>query len=141
MLSSFLSHANYWAILVSAVSYFLLGSLWFSVLFGKIWAAQVEKLGVKIQDPEKKTIGMKMIRTFFLEIVAVFCIAYLVYVTGVANWMAGLKLGLLCGLGFASAGIAIAFTWESRAFTLLFIDCGYTVLGLAVSGVILAVWH
>jgi hypothetical protein len=141
MLSSFLSHANFLSILVAAIAYFALGSLWYSVLFGKIWMAEMEKSGVNLKDPEKKGMTLKMIQTFLLNFVTAFSTAYLVFVSGVNNWLAGFKLGLLCGIGFAAAGIAIAFTWESRSIKLIVIDSGYAVFGIGICGVILSVWH
>ena len=141
MLSSFLSHANFLAILVAAIAYFALGSLWYSVLFGKIWMAEVEKSGVNLHEPEKKGMTLKMIQTFLLNFVAAFSVAYLVFVSGIDNWLAGFKLGLLCGIGFAASGIATAFTWESRSIKLVVIDSGYPVFGIAICGVILSVWH
>jgi hypothetical protein len=141
MLSSFLSHANYWAILVAAIAYFMVGSLWFSALFGKIWSAQVKKHGVAIKEPSKKDMTMKMLQTFLGNLVSAFCLAYLIYVTGLANWMAGLKMGLLCGFGFAGASICVASTWESRPLSLVLIDSGYPALGITVCGIILSIWH
>ena len=51
MLQNYLSQVNLWAILVATLAYFLLGSLWFSVLFGAVWSKEVEKLGILIKDP------------------------------------------------------------------------------------------
>jgi hypothetical protein len=141
MLSSFLSHANYWAIAVSALSYFILGSLWFSVFFGKLWSNEVRKHGINIKDPAKNEIALKMLQTFLGNLFAAFSIAYLVYITGIANWQAGLKMGLLCGVGFAAVAICIAYTWESRSLKLLLIDCGYAVVGITFCGIILSIWH
>jgi Protein of unknown function (DUF1761) len=141
MFSSFLSHVNYWAILLAALAYFMLGSLWFSVLFGKIWMKEVEKQGVKISEADKKNIPAKMVQTFLYNVLAAFAIAYIVYVVGVFRWVIGLKLGLLCGIGFAFAGIGIAYTWESRSFKLVMIDCGYAIVGIGLCGAIIAAWH
>jgi hypothetical protein len=141
MLSSFLSHANYWSIGIAALAYFIVGSLWFSVLFGKIWSAEMQKNGVTIKEPAKNEIAKKMIQTFLGNLLAAVSIAYLVFVTGISNWQAGIKLGLLCGIGFAAAAISIAYTWESRSMKLVMIDCGYAVFGIALCGLILSTWH
>jgi hypothetical protein len=141
MLSSFLSHANYWAIGVASLAYFFLGSLWFSVLFGKIWSAELKKQGVSIKEPASTDIAKKMLLTFLGNLIAAFSIAYLVYISGVANWLAGVKLGLLCGMGFAATGIGIAFNWESRSIKLVMIDCGYAVIGIGLCGLILSLWR
>jgi hypothetical protein len=141
MLTSFLSHANYWAILVATLAYFVLGSLWFSALFGKVWSKEVEKHGVKINEPAKSDIAKKMLQTFTCNALAAISIAYVIFATGAPTWLAGAKLGLLCGIGFAAVGISIAYTWESRSAKLLAIDCGYAVAGITICGIIIGAWQ
>ena len=136
----FFEQANYWAILVSAAAYFVLGSLWFSLLFGSSWSKEVEKHGVKIDQPTGKEIGAKMIQTFIGNLIAAVAMAIVVYKSGTSGWQNGLHLGLICGFGFAAAAIFIAYTWESRSFKLMAIDFGYAVVGITVCGVILSVW-
>ena len=141
MLQNFLDQVNLWAVLVAAVVYFLLGSLWFSVLFGGVWSKEVDKLGILLKDPAKGTIAAKMIQTFVGNLLAAFSMAYIVFVAGSYNWMAGLKLGLLCGIGFAAVAMIIAYTWESRSMRLQMIDTGYAVIGIALCGIILSAWR
>ena len=43
MLTTALAGLNIWAVLVSAGAYWLLGALWFSALFGGIWASELGK--------------------------------------------------------------------------------------------------
>lgn len=141
MLQNFLDQVNLYAVLVAAVAYFLLGSLWFSILFGGVWSKEVDKLGILIKDPAKGTIAAKMIQTFVGNLLAAFSMAYIVFVSGSYNWMAGLKLGLLCGIGFAAVAMIIAYTWESRSMRLQMIDTGYAVIGISLCGIILAAWR
>ncbi len=141
MIQSFFSHANYWAIVVAAVAYFMLGSLWFSALFGSVWSKEVEKHGVKINEPAKGDIAKKMLQTFIGNAIAAFSIAYIVFISGSDTWLTGAALGLLCGIGFAAVGISIAYTWESRSAKLLAIDCGYAITGITICGIIVSAWH
>jgi hypothetical protein len=141
MLQHYLDQVNLWAILVATLAYFFLGSLWFSVLFGGVWSKEVERLGILIKDPPKSTIAAKMFQTFFGNLIAAFSMGYLVYVSHCYNWIAGLKLGLLCGIGFAAVAMIIAYTWESRSFKLQSIDTGYAVFGITLCGIILAAWR
>ena len=140
MLQSFFNHANYWAVLVAAAAYFVIGSLWFSALFGNIWSKEVEKHGTKIKEPTGKEIGVKLIQTFAGNLIAATAIAILVSLAGISTWSAGLELGLICGIGFAAAVIVIAYTWESRSFKLMAIDFGYPVVGITACAIILSVW-
>ncbi len=141
MLQNFLAQVNIWAVLVAAVAYFMLGSVWFSMLFGKVWSKEVDKLGILIKDPPKGMIAAKMIQTFVGNSLAAFSMAYIVFISGSFNWIAGLKLGLLCGIGFAAVAMIIAYTWENRSMRLQMIDTGYAVIGITLCGIILAAWR
>jgi hypothetical protein len=141
MLQTFLHQMNLWAILVAAVVYFILGSLWFSILFGGFWSKEVERLGILIKDPAKSTIAAKMVQTFVGNLIAAFSMGYIVFATHSFNAIAGLKLGLLCGIGFAAVAMIIAYTWESRSFRLQMIDTGYAVIGITVCGIIISAWR
>ena len=141
MLQNYLDQVNLWAILVATLAYFFLGSLWFSVLFGSIWSKEVEKIGIQIKDPAKGTIAGKMFQTFVGNAIAAFSMGYIVFISHSYNWLAGLKIGLLCGIGFAAVGMIIAYTWESRSMKLQTIDTGYAVIGITLCGIILAAWR
>ena len=140
MLQSFFQHANWLAIGVSAVAFFLLGSIWFSLLFGKIWQKEVEKHGVKIGMPKGGEMAAKMLQTFICNAVAALSMGILVYITGTTGAMSGTKLGLLCGVGFAATAIITANVWESRSFKLVAIDLGYPLFGITICGLILSIW-
>src|SRR6476660_748718 len=140
MLQSFLHQVNLWAVLVSAVIYFILGSLWFSILFGGFWSREVERMGILIKDPAKGTIAAKMIQTFVGNLIAAFSMGYIVFAAHSFNWLARLKLGLLCGIGFAAVGMVIAYTWEIRSFLVQMIDTGYAIIGISICGIILSAW-
>ena len=140
MLQSFFQHANWLAIIVSAIAFFVLGSLWFSVLFGKIWQREVEKHGVKIKDPKGSEIAVKMLQTFACNLIAALAIGILVYFTGVIGAINGAKLGVLCGVGFSATAIITAHVWESRSFKLVAIDFGYPLFGITICGIIQAIW-
>ena len=141
MLQAYLHQVNLWAILVAALVYFILGSLWFSVLFGGFWSREVERLGILIKDPAKGTIAAKMLQTFVGNLLAAFSMGYIVFISHSFNWLAGLKLGLLCGIGFAAVGMIIAYTWESRSMRLQMIDTGYAIIGITLCGIIIAAWR
>ena len=141
MLEAYLHQVNLWAILVAALAYFILGSLWFSVLFGGVWSKEVERLGILIKDPAKSTIAAKMFQTFFGNGIAAVSMGYVVFISRCYNWIAGLKIGLLCGIGFAAVAMIIAYTWESRSYRLQMIDTGYAVIGITLCGIIIAAWR
>src|SRR5579871_4384560 len=97
MLNQFFSHANWLAIIVAALAYFALGSVWFSALFGKQWMA----LNNIPQPTPEKCEEMKsmmlplLLKTFVMGLVMTVAIAILVEGLGIYRCVAGIKLGLL----------------------------------------------
>jgi len=141
MLSHFLSSTNFLAVGVAGLVYWLLGALWFSVLFGKTWGAELEKHGVKVQESTKGQMAAKFFQTLVLNIVVAYGAAFLVYACTITTWMTGLKVGVFAGVCFSAATLGIGYTWEGRSVKLFLIDSGYPVLGITVSTVILALWR
>ena len=97
MLNQFLSHANWLALIVAAIVYFALGSLWFSVLFGKQWMAlnNIPEPTPQAKEEMKKMMLGMMIKTLIMALVLSVSIGILAMALGLTNYMAGIKLGLL----------------------------------------------
>ena len=132
---------NYLAILAAAAAMFALGSLWFSALFGKIWAAGQEAHGVKIATPTSQQMTQKMIASFAINLVFAVTICLLLDHMVLTKWMSGLKVGALLGVGIGTMSLANAFLWESKPLSVFYVDAAYIVVGLSMMGVILAVWR
>lgn len=130
---------NWLAVLVAALAYWFLGALWYSALFGKVWASGLEQQGVKILAPTKSQMMTKLLVTFVANLVAVHAIAYLL--RGASGAQAGATLGAVVGLGIAATTLAVAYSWESKPLKNFVVDASYHLLGCVIAGVILAVWH
>jgi len=141
MLNYFLSNANYPAIVVSGLVYWLLGALWFSVLFGKIWGAELEKHGVKIKQPTSREMMLKFVQTFLLNVVVALGVELIVIMGNIGSVVSALKIGLFLGICLSAATFGIAHTWEGRSLKLFAIDCGYPVLGITACNMILTLWR
>jgi hypothetical protein len=131
---------NIWAVVIAAVVYWILGSIWFSLLFGKIWSSELEKHGVKIQTPTGPQMVVKLVQTFVLNLVVAFALSYLVFVSESYTMYHAIKLGLTAGVGLSASTIGIAYTWESRSLKLVLIDIGYPILGTLACSIILTLW-
>jgi hypothetical protein len=143
LLKDFFHHANWLAIAVAAISYFALGALWFSVLFGKPWMA-----GHNIQKPETpeakaamgKQMPMLMIKTFLMNVIMAIGIAILVMRFGSINCMAGIKLGILLS-GIGMIPLVMSHMYLMKSVKVSIIDAGYHLVGITLMTIILSVWH
>ena len=140
MNTEFLSHINWLAILVATVAYFLLGALWYSVLFGKAWA-QLVKLDTSNPDL-KKGMGGMMVSTFVLILIVCFGLEVLIVKFNFLQELTyGIKLGLLTGFAFATTAVSINYVYERRPTNLYLINNGYHVLGHVIAATILVLWR
>jgi hypothetical protein len=132
---------NWLAILCAGAAYWILGWLWYTQLFSKIWGAGLERYGVKLRPPTKAEHAAKMIGSFVANVIAAAVLAILVRRIGITDLVRGVKLGAAVGLGFSLTSLTIVYIWESKPTRLWLIDAGYHLLGCIIAAVILAVWH
>jgi fluoride ion exporter CrcB/FEX len=132
---------NLWPVLVSGVAYWLIGSLWYSALFGKTWAKELTKLGIKIKEPKKKELISKILVTFFLNLLGAFAVAIVVKALQITTLPAAIALGLTLGVCFTATTLGVCYLWESRSWKLTLIDITYPILGILASSIILTLWR
>ena len=137
----FLSDVNYLAVFVAALAYFVLGALWYSVLFGKTWGKGIEEMGIKMNRPDKGQMGVMMLKSFLWNLLAAFAMAYFIHLGYAYSALYGLKLGIVGGCGLSLASLGMTANWQNTKTSVLVIDAGYQVLGMIVVSVIISVWQ
>ena len=127
---------NWWAVLAGAVVYFLLGAIWYSLLFAKKWMAYRNLNEEDIKEPSP----MLFVWSFVLELIAVASLALFIQAMGVT----GAVHGAIVGFG-AGAGLVFTLTGNTGLFAdtklgLHFIDNGYHVVGLTLAGLVIGIF-
>ena len=129
-------HVNYLAVLVAAVSSFLLGGLWYSPkLFGPTWQHAAGDTRKKEDGHPAKVFGISLL----FALVAAY--AYAVLIPLQANVVAAGVQGLLVGAGLVATSFGINYQFANRNSALWLIDGGYHTLQFGVYGVILGAWR
>ena len=124
---------NYWAVLVAAVSSFLLGGLWYSAaLFGNAWNR--ENGGVPQTGHPAKVFGL----SFIFSLIAASCFAW--WLGPAPELNAALCKGLVAGAGFVAASFGINYQFAQRSTKLWLIDGGYHTVQFVLFGLILGLW-
>jgi len=139
-----LQQLNYLHVIVAAIAYFAVGSVWFTPIgFGKPW---MEGYGISMPtDPEiqkkmRKEMPKYMGITLLLCFVGTVALACLQGVIGINSLMSGVKLGIAAG-SFVGIAFAMSHMYTRKSFKLTLIDSGYHVVGLTIASIILSVWH
>ena len=138
---------NYWAILVSAIAFFMIGAIWYNdILFGKAWRSSMGKTDEEFEEDRTKTNMSKSFGLMFLgSLLMAFITAYLVDLISVAYPTASnIKLGLMTGfwvwLGYIASYVLTAISFEGKSWKYYFINTGYWLVGVLIMGVILTTW-
>lgn len=128
---------NYAAVVVSAVVYWLLGALWYGVLFGKQYVA-LERLS----DEQLKSASpvLPYIITFFLNLLIAFVLAQLCAWRNATTAAKGASLGILLWIGFIGPITYTTYMYELRPLSLFAINQFYSLVGLCLMGVIIGAW-
>jgi hypothetical protein len=126
---------NHGAILLAAVSSFLLGGLWYGPLFKNAWC---KAAGV---DPDKppghpaRVFGV----AFAFSLVAAAVFAWLLGPAPDLFFAVG--MGVAVGAGWVATSFGINYQFAGRPLTLWAIDGGYHTLQFVLYGLVLGLWH
>jgi hypothetical protein len=125
------------AILLAAVSAFMVGGFWYSVLFGKLWMAARGVTKEQVQASGAKP-GMMFGITFLLELVMAFVLDH---VFGTYTPKPGLHLSLLIAggvaLGFVIPAMGVNYLYQQAKPNLFLIDAGHWLFAFLVMGGVL----
>lgn len=123
-------------IIVAALAFFFLGGAWYTFLFGKQWRAEV---GISEEEAAGASPNpMMFVWSILVSVVIAVTLAKLISESSVEY---GLKVGLGVGAGVGAAILAQNYVYEQKSIRFWLINAGYTIIGLAVMGVIIGAFQ
>lgn len=122
--------------IIGAFAAFMLGFLWYTALFGKVWQAET---GMSDEDASKdmaRTHGL----AFLMMVIMSFGLNIIICLHPVEEqtFIHGAFHGALMGVFYSATATAINYLYQRKSFKLWLIDAGYLVLLLALSGGVMA---
>ena len=124
---------NYLAVLLAALSAFVIGGLWYSLLFGKSWMALTG------QSEEKLKSGNPAIifgGAFLLNLIAAFVLA-LWLKERATDVQDAASAGFAVGLCLVATSVGVNYLFERRPLGLWLINAGYITVQFTVMGAII----
>lgn len=127
-------HVNYVAVLLAAAVQFLLGVLWYKVIFRKSWP----KL-TGLVESEKLTNTIFGFVTFFLACFLLsFVMAHIDALVVAKDASMGARFGVICWLGFMAPPMFAQHIFERRRANLFAINAAYWLLAMAIGSALVA---
>ena len=128
---------NYLAVFVAAIAYWLLGALWYGVLFGEAWMA-LEHM------TEEQARSMNPVLPYLITLVLNVLIAYAL--AQICIWRnadtlgRGAAVGVLLWIGFVGPVTFTTYMYEMRPKELFAINQFFPLAGFVLMGAILGGW-
>lgn len=130
---------NWLAILCAGAAYWVLGYVWYSLLFGKIYMTeQVRHRGDR--SATSGGMGPKLIGTFICNIVAAAALAYLFKRTAIRDINNAMGLAAAVAVGWAGTALTCVYIWDSKPTKVWMIDVGYNFVGAIIMAIIFVSW-
>jgi hypothetical protein len=129
---------NIWAVLVAAMSSFLLGGLWYSHrVFGAVWCRAAGK--ELQQEPQMGHAFRVFALSFLFALVSAAAFAY--WLGPRPSLDTALFNSVIAGVCFVGASFGMNYQFANRSLVLWLIDGGYHTVQFLVFGLILGLWH
>jgi hypothetical protein len=127
---------NYWAVGLATVAGFLLGGLWYSHrVFGLVWNREAGR-GREAHQPHSPRV---FAISFVFALISAITLAILL---GPAPPLtAAVEKGLIVGIGFVAASLAMTYQFANLSVKMSLIDGGYHVARFFLYAIILGLWH
>jgi hypothetical protein len=131
---------NYLSIFVAAIASFVIGFLWYGLLFGKSWR-MLNKISEKqIKEANERSMAKQLIISLGTSFVMVFILSIFINLNLPVTAMSGVLVGFLIWLGFLSTTMLDSVLWDGKPFKLYLLNVGQKLFSLIVAGAILGAW-
>ena len=119
-----------WPVLAGAAAFFMVGAIWYGLLFGKTWQ---KAAGLSDEDVQGGNMAVIFGLTFVFEFLIAMVLWHLIQRTSPAPHVV-----MMMAVGFAGGimvpAIGINYLYQRKSLTLFAIDSAHFVLGMAAMG-------
>lgn len=128
---------NYGAVFVAAVAYWLLGALWYGVLFGARWMVLEN---ISMEQAKSMNPVLPYVISFILNILIAYSLAQICIWRNADTIGRGASVGVLLWIGFVGPITFTTYLYEMRPKELFAINQFYPLAGMVLMGAIIGAW-
>jgi hypothetical protein len=125
------------AVFIAALAYWLLGALWYGVLFSKPWMALEN---ISIEQAKSMNPVAPYVITFVLNLLIAYSLAQICIWRNANTVGRGASVGVLLWIGFVGPITFTTYMYEMRPKELFAINQFYPLAGLVLMGAIIGAW-
>ena len=125
-----MSEINWLPVLLGALAFFLVGAIWYGVLFSKAWQ---KAAGISDEQLQGGNMALIFGLTFLAEVVIAMTLWHLIVRTG-ANDRAVMMMAIGFGATIMTPAIGINYLYLRKTLAHFLIDAGHFIVGMAAMG-------
>lgn len=129
------SDLNWIAVLVAALSGFVIGSLWYGPLFQKPW---MKYSGMTREKGAQGNMPLIFGGAYVLNLVGATGLGLILVDS--SGWASGVHVGAFVGLFFVATALGVIYLFEQRPIGLWLVNAGYQIVNFAAMGAVLGAW-
>ena len=131
-----LKEIKYMAVALAALISFLLGFVWYGLLFGETWAAAA---GVPMEQGQQQML-LPMMGEYVITFLRAFGIACIMKLAGNSDISGGFRTGIFVSIFFIITSQAGVWFWQGK-LNLFLIDGSIQCISAIVMGMIIGFWE
>ena len=132
---------NYAAVGTAGLAYWVLGGVWYSLLFARPFIALMGWTPEQVAAIQAEGAGAALGVALVTSLVLAYVLAHILRFAGAETARAGALTAFVLWLGFVATSNLETVIFESRPLGLYLINNGYHLVGMLGMGALLAVWR
>jgi surface polysaccharide O-acyltransferase-like enzyme len=128
---------NYLAVIVAAIAYWLLGAIWYGVVFGEAWMALEH---MTAEQARSMNPVLPYVITLALNVLIAYALAQICIWRNANTLGRGASVGVLLWIGFVGPVTFTTYMYEMRPKELYAINQFFPLAGFVLMGAILGGW-
>ena len=135
-MSTAFASLNWIAVIIAALSTFMIGGAWYSpLMFSKKWMKEAKISEDDLKEGQAKVFGLSFIFSFIAALVLA------MFLGPEADILFGLTAGFMIRFAWVLLSMGTTYLFERKSFTLLAINGGYHVVSFMVMGTIIGLFN
>ena len=131
---------NYVAVIVSAIVFMIVGTIWYGPLFAKPWSKLVYGSPEAIAEARKRPMALSMVGVFVAALVTSFVIAVVLKSLLITTLSAALVAGFVLWFGFVATTMSHRVFFERSSTSLYFINAFQSLVAILLGSLVIVLW-